>query len=321
MQQKNYYILLGVTSTATSDELKVAYRNLAKKYHPDINPNNKSAEDFFKEIQQAYTILSDPEKRKLYDLKFFGATQNNSRNENATKGTYTQYNGNAYQYAQQQAAQKNMFYANRKANPQKRDKSERYQILASIIIAFILLYFIISYSSRKRARPTKIVTKQVQVKEPEKAKPQIDDYASPYSNFFGKEIADENSQNNISIHNSDISEAVVCLVETGKDKKTIRNQYINAGRSFKMINIPDGNYFLKIYYGTNWDTTKTFINTTAKGGFSNDIGFFAFNTGKNAFKMQHKEEGSSVSYSSYVIGLSPNLKNGIVELTPEEFFK
>jgi curved DNA-binding protein CbpA len=321
MQQKNYYILLGVTSTATSDELKVAYRNLAKKYHPDINPNNKSAEDFFKEIQQAYTILSDPEKRKLYDLKFFGATQNNSRNGNATKGTYTQYNGNAYQYAQQQAAQKNMFYANRKATSPARDKSERYQILASIIIAFFLLYFIISYSSRKRARPTKIVTKQVQVKEPEKAKPQIDDYASPYSNFFGKEIADENSQNNISIHNSDISEAVVCLVETGKDKKTIRNQYINAGRSFKMINIPDGNYFLKIYYGTNWDTTKTFINTTAKGGFSNDIGFFAFNTGKNAFKMQHKEEGSSVSYSSYVIGLSPNLKNGVVELTPEEFFK
>lgn len=321
MQQKNYYILLGVTSTATSDELKVAYRNLAKKYHPDINPNNKSAEDFFKEIQQAYTILSDPEKRKLYDLKFFGATQNNSRNGSTTKSTYTQYNGNAYQYAQQQAAQKNQFYTNRKANPKKRDKSERYQILASIIIAFFLLYFIISYSSRKRVRPAKIVTKQVEIKEPQKTKPQIDDYASPYSYFFGKEITDENSQNNISIHNSDISEAVVCLVDAGKDKKTIRNQYINVGRSFKMINIPDGNYFLKIYYGTNWDSTKTFTNTPIKGGFSNEIGFFALNTGKNAFKMQHKEDGSSVSFSSHVIGINPNLKNGIVELSPEEFFK
>jgi curved DNA-binding protein CbpA len=321
MQQKNYYILLGVTRNATPDELKIAYRNLAKKYHPDINPNNKSAEDLFKEIQQAYNVLSDPEKRKLYDLKSFGTAQSSSKTSSSQSNTYTQYNGNAYQYAQQQAAQKNQFYANRKATPRKKDKSERYQILASIIIAFILLYFIISYSSRKRARPAKIVTQKVEVKEPEKAKPQIDDYAAPYCDFFGKEIADENSQNNISIHNSDISEVVVCLVETGKDNKTIRNQYINAGRSFKMINIPDGNYFLKIYYGTNWDSTKTFINTPIKGGFSNEIGFFAFNSGKNAFKMQHKEDGSSASYSSYVIGLSPNLKNGIVELSPDEFFK
>ena len=321
MQQKNYYILLGVTHKATPDELKIAYRNLAKKYHPDINPNNKSAEDFFKEIQQAYNVLSDSEKRKLYDLKFFGTTQNNGRSGSIHNATHKQYNGNAYQYAQQQAGQKNQFYANRKAPPTKKDKSERYQILASIGIAFILLYFIISYSSRKKARPTKIVTTQVETKEPQKAKPQIDDFASPYTYFFGKEIADENSQNNIFIHNSEMSEAIVCLVETGKEKKTIRNQYINAGRSFKMNNIPDGNYFLKIYYGTNWDTTKTSINNTVKGGFSNEIGFFALNNDKNSFKMQHKEDGSSVSYSSYEIGISPNLQKGIVELSSEDFFK
>ncbi|MCE9540163.1 MAG: DnaJ domain-containing protein, partial [Bacteroidetes bacterium] len=69
MQQKNYYILLGVNYTASYDELKIAYRTLAKKYHPDKNPNNKTAEEYFKEIQQAYAILSNPEKRKKYDLK------------------------------------------------------------------------------------------------------------------------------------------------------------------------------------------------------------------------------------------------------------
>lgn len=321
MQQKNYYILLGVSKNATPDELKVAYRNLAKKYHPDINPNNKSAEDLFKEIQQAYNVLSDPEKRKLYDLKFFGTTQNANRTGSSTNGTYTQYNGNAYQYAQQQAAQKNQFYAKRKATPTKQDKSERYQILASIAIAFVLLYFIISYSSRKKGRSKQVVNTQVEVKKAETPKPQIDDYASPYSYFFGNDVADENSQNNIFIQNSDMCEAVVCLVEVGKEKRTIRNQYINLGRSFKMINIPDGNYFLKIYYGTNWDSTKTFANATVKGGFANNIGFFALNKDKNSFKMEHKEEGSSVSYSSYEIGISPNLKKGITELSSEDFFK
>ena len=321
MQQKNYYILLGVNSTATPDELKVAYRNLAKKYHPDINPNNKSAEDFFKEIQQAYNVLSDPEKRKAYDLKLFGSTQNTNKYNTNNNYNYTQYNGNAYQYAQQQANTKNQFYTTRKATPKKRDKSERYQILASIIIAFILLYFIITYSSRKKAHPTRIVTQHTEIKATKETKPQIDDYASPYSYFFGQELVDENTQNNIVIHNSDISEAVVCLVQADKEKKTIRNQYINSGRSFKMMNIPDGNYFLKIYFGTNWDTTKTFNNNAVKGGFSNEIGFFALNTGKNNFKMQQKEQGTSVSFSSYEIGISPNVQKGVIQLTTNDFFQ
>ena len=91
MQPKNYYILLGVKNTASSDELKIAYRNLAKKYHPDKNPNDKLAEEYFKEIQQAYAILSDPQKRRMYDLKL-----SPTGNTTSQKG-YTQYKGNAYQ--------------------------------------------------------------------------------------------------------------------------------------------------------------------------------------------------------------------------------
>jgi molecular chaperone DnaJ len=67
MAQKDYYEVLGVTDKATDVELKKAYRRLAKKYHPDANPNNKMAEEKFKEISSAYDVLSDPEKRKQYD--------------------------------------------------------------------------------------------------------------------------------------------------------------------------------------------------------------------------------------------------------------
>jgi DnaJ-class molecular chaperone len=64
---KDFYSVLGVAKTATEAEIKKTYRTLAKKYHPDVNPGNKEAEDKFKEITEAYAVLSDADKRKQYD--------------------------------------------------------------------------------------------------------------------------------------------------------------------------------------------------------------------------------------------------------------
>lgn len=64
---RDYYEILGVPRNAKEDEIKKSYRKLARKYHPDLNPNNKQAEEKFKEIQEAYEVLSDSDKRKKYD--------------------------------------------------------------------------------------------------------------------------------------------------------------------------------------------------------------------------------------------------------------
>ncbi|MES2141254.1 MAG: DnaJ domain-containing protein [Bacteroidota bacterium] len=328
MQQKNYYILLGVSSVASYDELKIAYRTLAKKYHPDKNPNNKTAEEYFKEIQQAYAILSNPEKRKKYDLKLLSGSTNQRQRP------YTQYTGNAYQYAQQQAQsqqqqqQQQQNYNTRKAKVPKYDKNENYQIPVSIGIALLLLYFIISYSDRKPETAgmlnngsLNVVNQRSMAEEEISSVPMIKDFDSPYSGFFGEEIANEYSKNNINIHNSDESEAIVCLVENKKTKRTIRNQYMNMGSSFKMNNIPDGEYFLKVYYGTNWDTVKTFVDSKVKGGFLNEINFVELKNNNKFFKMTQEQSSSGSSFSSYEIDISPSQKKDIKIITAEQFFK
>src|SRR5687767_8342714 len=67
MADRDYYDILGVKKNASEDEIKTTYRKLAKKHHPDVNKGNKEAENKFKEISEAYAVLSDKEKRDQYD--------------------------------------------------------------------------------------------------------------------------------------------------------------------------------------------------------------------------------------------------------------
>ncbi len=84
------YRLLGVPREASQDDIRKAHRNLVRKHHPDANPNDPSSEDRFKEIQRAYEVLSDPERRREYDSKRRAPPRGGSRRPRASAGRRTE---------------------------------------------------------------------------------------------------------------------------------------------------------------------------------------------------------------------------------------
>lgn len=86
MEYKDYYKVLGVDKSTSQNDIKKAYRSLAKKYHPDLNPNNNKAQEKFKEINEAYEVLGDEDKKKKYDT--FGSSYDFSGGQNFDPSQY-----------------------------------------------------------------------------------------------------------------------------------------------------------------------------------------------------------------------------------------
>ena len=95
--KRDYYEVLGVSKTASEDDIKKAYRKLAKEFHPDLHPGDKAAEAKFKELNEAYEVLSDPQKKSKYDqFGFAGVDPSYGAGQPGYGGAYTTYGGSGF---------------------------------------------------------------------------------------------------------------------------------------------------------------------------------------------------------------------------------
>ena len=111
--KKNYYEILGVDKKATADEIKAAYRKLAKQYHPDLHPGDAAAAEKFKEINEANETLSDAQKRAAYDYELehpgMGGLRRRRRNGAVESGRRYSERDDSFVYGRREGLQKNDF--------------------------------------------------------------------------------------------------------------------------------------------------------------------------------------------------------------------
>lgn len=139
--KQDYYDILGVSKSATGDELKKAYRKLAMKYHPDKNPDDKTAEDKFKQVSEAYDVLRDPQKRKSYDQFGHAGAGFGASGFGAGAGGFAG-NGNFHQYYSGRSTESfqdlfteifgDIFGSGKRAQAQKRGSDLRYTVHISL---------------------------------------------------------------------------------------------------------------------------------------------------------------------------------------------
>jgi curved DNA-binding protein CbpA len=141
---------------------------------------------------------------------------------------------------------------------------------------------------------------------------------SPYNDYFGTGVYDNQFSNEVTIHNGQKADVVVCLVEHDYPKRTIRNEYIRAGESFKLTSVPNGLYSLKWFYGNNWNPDTLYVGEI-KGFFDNDAGFSKSDSPSDLLKMEQNDEQFSVWEITLYAVQNGNMETK--EINPNEFFK
>lgn len=320
MQQKDHYKTLGVSRTASREEIKAAYRELAKKHHPDRNPGNKAAEDAFKEIQEAYAVLFNSEKRRNYDLKL----------KYGRDFSRPSYKGPSYQkaayYTQASAGQKHTaaddFIRKQKAAAEAKENAVHFKVGAATIVVVLATIFIVFYSPlfKSDELPAKPVTAESSTPSPLFVAPSIINADSPYDIVFGEGIYDTLASNRVYIHNTGSCPAIICIVENKKPFRTIRNEYIGNNVRFMLDGIPDGEYYLKAYFGNNWEPRGKLPNGTMAGRFADEKGFRVYNDKSMLLNMKQSKQGTLRHFSAYEFKFSLRDSSGSKSLTAEQFF-
>jgi len=317
---KNYYTILGVSETAGDEEIKRAYRSLAKRWHPDKNPGRPLAEEKFKEIVEAYEALSDPILRRRHDLRLqYGRVYD--------PGTifYTKSKTEEKRDRRRAPPEYSEGFLRWKKEKQDRDRRRRRVLLVGMIIAFIgwvtaaQLYE--SYLDDERKLADADAERRLRIAMAEHDAQQkrpgvIENLDSPFDPVFGDDGYDYLTPNTLVVDLGKL-DAVVCLEQADAPFRTIRNEFVYGGNSFSLTNLPYGSYRIKLCTGKRWDISRSMLGGKVKGAFS---------SGQQFYRVEHEPfvfikptSNNPFPRSADTIALDPSAVR-LVPISEAEFF-
>jgi hypothetical protein len=260
----DYYQILHLKPTATSAEIKTAYRRMAKLFHPDKNPG---AEEKFKEVKEAYETLIDISKRSRYDSKRNYTISTQAKKTEPVKKpktyTFTEQEVKHRQYYQEHY--KSKVYTKPKQADTKPNYKELTYILISIPAAVALLLLLVNLYQKPATGKTKSVS--------EKIVSEIKTSDSPYKASFGPAVFDTLSKPFIKIINQSGHDAIVFL--KNDNNKTIRHHFIAHNYQLYLEKIPKGSYNLYYWTGEGF-TNKRYLFNTRIGNFTETLNIDSF---------------------------------------------
>lgn len=271
----DYYTILGLDKQATQADIKSAFRKLAKQYHPDKNPNNPNAKELFGAILKAYETLTDPHKKRRYDLYHSpgGSTAGNTQAGTRTQGrrqkewTFTEEDLKKRQYYQQYYRQKQK--ANAQATIPVKPYNDYKYILYATPIAVCLLMLIISLFTHS---PDPDPGHPGLAKEPpraEAAPPKVRTGDQVYAGWFGP-VKTYGTSYKLSVNNLSNYDAVAALFDSKTDAP-IQHAYVQNGYYVEFSSLPETGVYLRCIIGKYWDPGKATYHNKVLGCFDSIV--------------------------------------------------
>lgn len=282
-----------------------------------MNAGAIGAEERFKEIAEAYAVLSDPDLRKAYDRKkslgsIYTGNPVFTRKEEPKVKKYPRRK----EYSEEDLERARVRYRKRIYHQMQK----RRKLLFGMVVTFILYLFgtaaFESWIHRTREEQDAREMLALQQEQKKEADQPISNLDSPYDRIFGAGKNVWLSPNEIVVYNP-VSDAVICAVESDTPHQTIRNEFIYAKNAFTMKDMPNGRFWIKVYSGANWDKKKKNPGLACPGGFTKDEEFFRILAGP--FSLEKPSRKHPVTNTSDTVVIDPTVMK-FERISREEFF-
>lgn len=265
----DYYAILGITKTANENEIKAAFRRLAKLYHPDKNPTNPDAKLKFEQVLKAYETLIHPAKRRRYDSSIYSTTPlhnqpHRTKSKHQKEWSFTDEELKRRQYYQTYYKTKQKSNTN---EPPKTKYTDYKYILLATPLAVALVMLIISMFTDQPEKTTPPAS--IELVKPLTSEKKFKDGFTPYSSYFGN-IRTFDTKYTININNSTGFDLVIVLFEN-KSNDYIQHTYLENNSKVEFSMLPEQGVYWKCLIGENWNANKLINKGKVLGSFDSIV--------------------------------------------------